>query len=210
MRYDPKMILKVCGMRDMDNISHLSGIGVRMMGFIFYDKSKRFIGLENRNALFNNVPKNVKKVGVFVNEPIEALIENASHYHLDYVQLHGNESPDYCKEVQTKIKVIKAFRIDENFDFNLLEEFQNCEYLLFDAKGKEYGGNGIKFDWSVLEKYKMETPFILSGGIKLEDADDILSIQHPKMAGIDINSGFEIEPGLKNIEKIKSFISLLR
>lgn len=210
MRYDPKMILKVCGMRDMDNISHLSGIGVRMMGFIFYDKSKRFIGLENRNALFNNVPKNVKKVGVFVNEPIEALIENASHYHLDYVQLHGNESPDYCKEVQTKIKVIKAFRIDENFDFNLLEEFQNCEYLLFDAKGKEYGGNGIKFDWSILEKYKMETPFILSGGIKLEDADDILSIQHPKMAGIDINSGFEIEPGLKNIEKIKSFISLLR
>ena len=197
-------------MRDNENIADLYGAGIRMMGFIFYDKSKRYVAPEFRKAIFDNLHSDIKTVGVFVNAPKAFVLEMIDYHRLTYVQLHGDESPKYCLSVQAHAKVIKAFRIDKDFDFNQVSEYQNCDYLLFDAKGTEYGGNGIQYDWSLLSNYRLETPFLLSGGIGPADVDKILAFEHSKFAGIDVNSGFEIEAGLKDIEKIKSFISYLR
>ena len=204
------MKIKVCGMRDIENISDLYDAGIRMMGFIFYDKSKRFVSPEVRNSIFGGIHPDTKTVGVFVNAPESFVHEMIDKYHLIFVQLHGEESPDYCLKMQAHAKVIKAFSVDIDFDFDQVSEYQNCDYLLFDAKGKEYGGNGIQYDWSLLSNYTLETPFLLSGGLGPKDVDKILAFDHPKFAGVDVNSGFEIEAGLKDIEKIKSFISYLR
>jgi phosphoribosylanthranilate isomerase len=204
------MKIKVCGLREEGNIADLYNAGIRTMGFIFYGKSKRFVHKDDRKSLFASIPMDVEKVGVFVNEPLAFVIDTISTYGLDYAQLHGEENRTFCAEVQKYAKVIKAFRVDESFKFETLNEYQNCDLLLFDAKGKEYGGNGIKYDWQLLEQYKLKTPFLLSGGIGPDDVDKILAFDHARFIGIDINSGFEIEPGLKDIEKIKSFISYLK
>lgn len=204
------MMIKVCGMRDIENLMGIYEAGIRMMGFIFYAKSKRYIDQESRKQLFDRIPDDVKKVGVFVNESLDFVFNIISEFGLDYAQLHGNESPSYCSKVQNRCKVIKAFSVDNDFDFSTCDAYQNCDYLLFDAKGKKYGGNGIKYNWELLKNYKLEKPFLLSGGIGPQDVDKILGFEHPKMVGIDVNSGFESEPGLKNIEVIKSFTSYLR
>lgn len=218
------MKIKVCGMRDAENISELVKLKPDYIGFIFYGKSKRFV------ASFPEVeiPSEVKKVGVFVNESIDTIIEIVENYKLEAVQLHGNESPEYieklknyfchserCEEsiktdirrfTQNDIQIFKAFSVDDDFDFSKTEGYQKvCDYLLFDTKGKDYGGNGVKFNWSVLENYKGKTPFLLSGGISKVDASEIQKISHKSFAGVDINSGFEIEPALKNIANIKEF-----
>ena len=200
------MLVKVCGMRDAENISELIKLKPDYMGFIFYGKSKRFVS----NFPEIEIPSEIKKVGVFVNEPIDELIEIVEKNALEAIQLHGNESHEYCEELKVllirDIEILKAFSVDEDFDFSKTKVYQKvCDYLLFDTKGKEYGGNGIKFNWEVLNKYKGETPFLLSGGISKGDANAIKNISHKAFAGIDINSGFEIEPALKNIEDIKEF-----
>jgi len=210
------MKIKVCGMRDVENVSSLLALKPDFIGFIFYHKSKRFV------AEFPQIkfPSETKKVGVFVNETIEKVIATVEKYKLDFVQLHGNETPNYCNEILNshlecsrkivseshKLKIIKAFSVDENFDFSITKKFQKfCEYFLFDTKGTNYGGNGIKFNWEILQNYKGKVPFLLSGGISKEDAEDIKKIIHPAFKGVDINSGFEIEPALKNIKNIKEF-----
>ena len=135
-------------------------------------------------------------------------------FELDCVQLHGNETPEYISQIRTtelfskpyKIEIIKAFSVDENFDFKKIKAFENiCDFFLFDTKGENYGGNGIKFNWEILQKYKGNTPFLLSGGISKQDAEEIKSIHHKSFEGVDVNSGFEIEPGMKNINDIKEF-----
>lgn len=204
------MKIKVCGLKDVDNIIALYEVGIRIMGFIFYEKSKRFVDIEKRKKVFSSIPSDVKKVGVFVNETQDYVIKMIRDYNLDYVQLHGDEEAEFCDEILPYAKVVKALRVDEDFSFPILKRYQNCDLLLFDAKGKDYGGNGIKYDWQLLKNYNMETPFLLSGGIKPDDVDKILSFEHSKFVGIDINSGFEEEPGIKNIEKIKTFTSYLR
>jgi len=201
------MKIKVCGMRDKENISGLLALKPDYIGFIFYDKSKRFVA----DFPQIEIPSSIKKVGVFVNETIEEIIEKANKHTLDFVQLHGNETPEYCSALSEKnIKIIKAFSVDENFDFSATKPFEKCVSLfLFDTKGKNYGGNGIKFNWELLQNYTGKTPFLLSGGISKNDAEEIKKIKHPAFLGIDINSGFELEPGLKNIKEIKEFKSLL-
>jgi phosphoribosylanthranilate isomerase len=201
-----KMLVKVCGMRDANNILELIKLKPDYLGFIFYDKSKRFV----TNFPEVEFPSDLKKVGVFVNETIDEIIEIADKNKLEAIQLHGNESPEYCEELKVllirNVEIFKAFSIDENFDFSKTEAYQKvCDFLLFDTKGKEYGGNGVKFDWEVLENYKGTTPFLLSGGISKNDAKEIKKISHKAFLGIDINSGFEIEPALKNIANIKEF-----
>jgi len=173
------------------------------IGFIFYDKSKRFVA----DFPQIEIPSSVKKVGVFVNETIDEIIEIVKKYKLDFVQLHGDETPDYCEKLALQnIKIIKAFSVDENFDFSAIKPFEkHVSLFLFDTKGKNYGGNGIKFNWDLLQNYKGKTPFLLSGGITKNDAEEIKKMKHPAFLGIDINSGFEIEPGLKNIKEIKEF-----
>ncbi|HCE55964.1 MAG: phosphoribosylanthranilate isomerase [Lutibacter sp.] len=201
------MKIKVCGMRDKENISGLLALKPDYIGFIFYDKSKRFVA----DFPQIEIPSTIKKVGVFVNETIEEIIEKANKHTLDFAQLHGNETPEYCSALSAKnIKIIKAFSVDENFDFSAIKSFEKCvSIFLFDTKGNNYGGNGVKFNWDLLQNYKGKIPFLLSGGINKNDADEIKKMKHLAFLGIDINSGFELEPGLKNIKEIKEFKSLL-
>ncbi|PCH54076.1 MAG: N-(5'-phosphoribosyl)anthranilate isomerase [Flavobacteriaceae bacterium] len=214
------MKIKVCGMRDKENIESLIALKPDFIGLIFYDKSKRFV-TDFPQVKF---PSTIKKVGVFVNESIEKVIATVEKYKLDFVQLHGNETPNYCNEILNshlersrkivsesyKLKIIKAFSVDENFDFSKTEQFEQCcEYFLFDTKEKEYGGNGIKFNWKILQNYKGEIPYFLSGGIGLEDKDELLLFLNRQESkhcyAVDVNSSFEIEPAIKDIEKLKKF-----
>ena len=208
-------------MREPDNIKALASLPVDMIGFIFYRKSPRFIGEKLGRWLAQQGPllEGKKRVGVFVNAEVEEVLNAVHDYELHYVQLHGEESPEYCQLLRTiseatsmrKFQIIKAFRIGEAFDFGSLSAFTPyCAYFLFDTKGKEYGGTGTQFDWKLLGKYHGVTPFILSGGIGPETIDAVLAFRHPQMYGVDINSRFELEPGLKDLEKVAQFVTTLR
>ena len=198
------MKIKVCGMRNVDNISELLKLTPDYIGFIFYDKSKRFV----TDFPQVEISSSIKKTGVFVNETIDEVLRKVLDFQLDTVQLHGDESVDYCKELNSKspIDIIKAFSVDENFDFRSTQDYEShCDLFLFDTKGKEYGGNGLKYDWSILKKYEGETPFLLSGGINENDVETIRRFQHSRFVGVDLNSGFEDAPSQKNIQKLKEF-----
>ncbi len=198
------MIVKVCGMRDAENIREVEALGIDLMGFIFWSKSSRYVS-EKPDYL----PTKCKRVGVFVDEDIEVVKKIAQDYALDYIQLHGNETPDYCALLKGH-KLIKAFNIATAEDFVKTKPYEGIvDYFLFDTKGKSVGGNGTKFDWSVLDDYHGTTPFILSGGIGPDDAARIRSFHHPQLAGIDLNSKFEDAPALKNIQKLKTFLEQL-
>jgi phosphoribosylanthranilate isomerase len=200
------MKLKVCGMKFVENIEQVSGLYPDYMGFIFYEKSKR-----NFEGVIPKLPKSIKKTGVFVNEYPEILVSLVEEYQLEAIQLHGDETIAYIKQIKTylpSVEIIKVFGIKDEFNFELLKPFlQVVDYFLFDTKGKERGGNGYQFDWSILEAYPYEKPFFLSGGIGLKEVVDIQKVLDSDlpMYAIDINSKFEIEPGLKNINDIKIF-----
>lgn len=200
--------LKVCGMRDSDNITALSEVQPDFIGFIFHEKSSRNIS----KTVLTNTPENIARVGVFVNESEKFITSKIKQYHLDYIQLHGTESPEFCTKIKNLgVGIIKAFNLFESFDFSSLSNYeQQCDYLLFDAFGKQAGGNGITFNWELLSKYKGKTPFLLSGGINETMVDEIKNITHQKFIGIDINSGFETKPALKDIDKIKCFSRNIR
>jgi len=204
--------IKVCGMRDPENVSGVVDARPDFIGFIFYPKSKRFVGFEPSPEVFGNVPEKVKKVGVFVDETPEKVLEIYQNWKLDVVQLHGHETPEYCKQIQNSgITVFKAFSVDESFDFATLKVYSEvCDYFLFDTKGQLPGGTGQKFKWQLLEKYTGNVPFFLSGGIGPYGVEAIRHFSHPRWCGIDINSGFEISPALKDIEKVVMFIEEIR
>ncbi len=195
--------LKVCGMRGTTNITELIKLQPDFMGFIFHEKSPRNV-TETSNIDF---PVTIRKVGVFVNKGESFIRDKVTDYKLDFIQLHGNETPKECQDLKEKgLKIIKAFNISEDFDFDKLKEYETyCYYFLFDAFGKNAGGNGIVFNWDLIQKYKGETPFLLSGGIDETMVDKLKNIEHPMFAGIDINSGFEIKSALKDIKKIEKF-----
>ena len=201
-------LIKVCGMRDAENICEVEALGIDLMGFIFWPKSSRYVS--ERPAY---LPTNCKRVGVFVDEDIETVRRIADDYALDFVQLHGHESADYCAQLRG-FKLIKAFNIATTEDFKQTEPYTGIvDYFLFDTKGKSVGGNGEKFDWSVLSAYDGNTPFLLSGGIGPDDAEVLTSYFSPltskKCVGIDLNSRFEQAPGLKDINKLKDFLNAL-
>jgi len=204
--------IKVCGMRDPENISGVVAALPDYLGFIFYPRSKRFIGFEPSPEVLSIVPDTVRKVGVFVDETLEKVLEICRNWKLNVAQLHGNESPDYCKQIKDAgIAVFKAFSVDELFDFTTLTSYSGvCDYFLFDTKGQFPGGTGQKFNWQLLENYQGNVPFFLSGGIGPEDLKAVLDFQHPQLFGVDINSGFEISPALKDVEKVRSFINEIR
>src|SRR6056297_819767 len=202
------MKLKVCGLNNQENIKSVVSLRPDFAGFIFYHPSKRYFFKNNLSiGFFKRIPEMVKKVGVFVDAPFDEVMETFYTYQLDYIQLHGNETPAYCARLLVNnISLIKAFSVNEAFNFKELEAYEPyCQYFLFDTKGKLPGGNGIKFSWHLLEKYSLEVPFFLSGGIGTDDIDAIQSFYHKKLYGIDINSRFEIEPGIKNVVKVKNF-----
>ena len=203
------MKIKICGMKYPDNILEVGALLPDYMGFIFWEKSARFFDGE-----IPQLPESIKKVGVFVNESVENIVKKINKYNLQAVQLHGKESVEFCQDlknkIDSKIEIIKVFSVGDDFDFDVLKPFENvCDYFLFDTKGKLPGGNGTTFDWKILEKYKSEKPFFLSGGIGIEEIPTIKNLKLPIYA-IDVNSRFEIEPGLKNKNLLYSFIQNLK
>ena len=225
------MKLKVCGMKYVENIQQVAALQPDYLGFIFYEKSKR-----NFEGIIPELPSAIKKTGVFVNEILAIVISMVEEYRLDAVQLHGDESVEYILELkaqlaerkelfieenkqitkkknqhfiaETAIEIIKVFGIKDTFDFDILKPYVAVvDYFLFDTKGKERGGNGTKFDWTVLKKYPFEKPFFLSGGIGLEDVVEVQKTIHSDLPiyALDVNSKFESAPGVKKIEELKEF-----
>jgi phosphoribosylanthranilate isomerase len=188
------MKLKICGMKYADNIKEISQLLPDYLGFIFWEKSSRFF-----NGDLPMIPNSIQKVGVFVDASLEEIYAKKEKYHLDLIQLHGNESVSFCKELKNQnIKIIKVFSVSEEFSFDELLPFEEvCDYFLFDTKGKLPGGNGTTFNWNILKNYTSQKPLFLSGGIGIDALEKIQQLQLP-IYGIDVNSKFEIEPGLKN------------
>ena len=188
-------------MREADNIRAVEALGIDMMGFIFWPKSSRYVSQRP-----DYLPKRVKRVGVFVDEDPEQVKRLADDYALDYIQLHGQESPSYIFQLRG-LHVIKAFNISIAEDLLQTQSYEGLvDCFLFDAKGKSVGGNGEKFNWDVLDAYQGATPFLLSGGIGSDDAERVNAFYHPKCIGIDLNSRFELSPGLKDVAKLKEFM----
>ncbi len=206
------MKIKICGILDVATVPTLCRLSPDMLGFIFYPLSPRYVIDRLHPPEISYLPGNISRVGVFVNPEPGFLQSNIENYGLDYIQLHGNESPGFCHWASgLGVKIIKAFSIAEDFDFAALENYSTCsEYFLFDTATKNYGGSGIPFDWRILEKYKLDHPFLLSGGINPGHVNAILSLRHPQFAGIDLNSGFEVRPGTKDVGRIEVFLGLLR
>ena len=249
------MRLKICGLRQTENIESLLPLQPDYLGFIFYEQSKRcaegvlderFTKLLKFSKPNSEVPI---KTGVFVNEDLNKIKNIIEKYGLNAVQLHGDESVEFCRElwksvhpppplkgghdsskllhsfnqarvlspleggrgVNHGLQIIKVFSINDDFEFSKTKKYEPiCDLFLFDTKGKERGGNGVAFNWDILKKYDGENPFFLSGGIGPEDAAEIKKIKHPKLYGVDINSRFEIGPGMKDVEAVKKFVNELR
>lgn len=240
------MRIKICGMKYQDNIEQVAALQPDYLGFIFYNKSKRYFNSET----IPNLPKSIKKTGVFVNENLDTVLEKINTHKLQAVQLHGEESPEYCLKLKRhykerndevilfkekdcftssalttssiekksrndkKLEIIKVFSIKNKFNFEVLKPFEEvCDYFLFDTKGKHPGGNGYAFNWNVLNNYPSTKPYFLSGGIGVNELDSVLAFLQRQESeycyAIDVNSKFEIEPGLKNISLLKEFKDIL-
>ena len=203
--------LKICGMKHAANIAAVAELKPDYLGFIFYQKSPRFIS-EISAELIKYVPPTIKTVGVFVNEDLIIVQQNIIKFNLKAVQLHGKEEASYCQELKsTGVEVIKAFGIDDSFDFTKLETYLTVvDYFLFDTQTPAYGGSGKLFDWNLLTNYKYDKPYFLSGGIDLQHTTDIKKIKDPWLYAIDVNSKFELEPGLKDVERLKELIKEMK
>ncbi len=204
------MIIKVCGLKDRENLLDVCKEKINMVGYNFYKPSPRYVDQLMPDIPVKSGPFEIFKVGVFVNMPYKEICRINEHYHLDYAQLHGDESLYMVKKVKSIISVIKVFRINDQFDHTVLKKYNFCDYFLFDKATDKYGGSGMKFDWTIVSEWKIERPFLMSGGIGPEDADEILKIAHPQFKGIDINSKFEISPGIKDVALINKFVTKIR
>ncbi|HNW52321.1 MAG TPA: phosphoribosylanthranilate isomerase [Prolixibacteraceae bacterium] len=203
------MIVKICGMGDTVRMHQLATLPVDMLGFIFYPKSPRYVVGKINPVEIAKLPKHIERVGVFVNAEIDEIHEKAESYFLTAIQLHGNESPELCHELKAEgYTILKAFNITKENNYESYAP--HCDYFLFDTPSTQHGGTGQKFDWAMLENYKGNTPFLLSGGIGPDDAEALKQIVHPKFAGIDINSKFEVEPGIKDMSLIGKFMDEIK
>ncbi|GAE85946.1 phosphoribosylanthranilate isomerase [Bacteroides reticulotermitis] len=201
-------IIKVCGMRHAENIQEIEAMQeIDMLGFIFYSKSPRYV-----HELPGYLPTRAKRVGVFVNEKKETVRMYADRFGLDYVQLHGKESPAYCRSLRAAgVKLIKVFSIADSSDLKKTDEYEDsCDLFLFDTQCEQHGGSGTQFNWCLLPSYQGKTPFLLSGGIRMESAQALCAFNHPLLAGYDINSRFELSPGEKDSERIRTFLNNLK
>lgn len=204
-----KVKLKVCGMKLPSNVKEVAELGPDYMGFIFYAGSKRYPG-RLAAEVTRELPESIKKTGVFVNETVEEIAVKIVKYRLDAVQLHGNETPEMVKLLKmilpAEVQLIKAFGIDASFDFSQLNAYaSNVDFFLFDTKTPDHGGSGRRFEWELLQGYHLDKPYFLSGGVGLENVDDLLRINDRRLYAVDVNSRFELEPGLKDITKLKDF-----
>jgi phosphoribosylanthranilate isomerase len=204
-----KARLKICGMRVPSNIAEAIALKPAYMGFLMYLGSKRFIA-DLDASVISAVPESIKTTGVFVNEELEVVKNAIDLYHFKAVQLHGNESPDYCMALKGSAEVIKAFGIDETFNFSMLEAYTDVvDYFLFDTQTPEHGGSGKAFNWRLLERYTLQKSYFLSGGIGLANVAELLEISDDRFYAIDVNSRFEQIPGLKDIAQLTQFKKIL-
>ncbi|MCX2451532.1 phosphoribosylanthranilate isomerase [Pedobacter sp. PLR] len=228
-------LLKICGMLHPENIREVAALQPDYMGFIFFKGSKRYAGAVLPEVL-DTLPENIKRTGVFVNETLDTVLHLVDKYSLNALQLHGAESPEYCKELKIRlnhadtgitelkikaeaaepklkivgVQLIKAFGVNDDFDFSQLNPYVGMvDYFLFDTQTPDHGGSGRQFDWQLLQKYTLDVPYFLSGGIGVESAEILNGIVDPRLFAIDVNSKFEIEPGLKDLPKLKEFKSRL-
>lgn len=194
--------VKICGMKHIQNINSILLLNHNFIGFIFYSYSPRFIGILFPIELF------IKKVGVFVNFTIDKILKKKQKYAIEFIQLHGSESIEFCEELyKNNISIIKVFRINEIFSFSVIQKYTNYSiYFLFETHCLEYGGSGRKFSWKKISEYTFDTQFFLSGGIGTEDVKNIKNVFNIQFLGIDLNSKFEIEPGNKNRDELRRFI----
>ena len=195
---------KVCGMREEENIQAVLALKPDYMGFIFFEKSKRDVSNVLSQSLLSTI-KGTKKIGVFVNASIEFVTEQIDRYSLDVIQLHGEESPEFCHHfIGSGVEVIKVFSVGESFDFSPLKAYLPfVDFFLFDTKGKEKGGNGFVFDWSILEAYNLGKPFFLSGGIGPDEVGLLEGVNMPQLYALDVNSKLELSPALKDVAKVE-------
>lgn len=196
-------------MRDAGNIGEVAELGPDFMGFIFYERSPRYVG---ENFILPELPPAIQKTGVFVKAPAAHVARLAGKYGLEVVQLHSDESPEYCAEMKNAgLKVVKAFSVGADFDFEQVKAFEEkADYFLFDTKGDGYGGHGTSFDWSLLSDYRGMTPFLVAGGISNANVHKLLQINHPLFYGIDVNSRYEIAPGMKDPEALRALFLKLK
>ena len=203
------MKIKVCGMREKDNVNVVASLYPDYMGFIFYATSPRDVSSVFQKELVENLPIEIEPVAVFVNKELEEALAVLKQYNFKHAQLHGNESPEYCKTIkQNGFGVFKVFSIDESTDFASMEKYlDTADYFLFDTKSRKHGGTGQKFNWDLLEQYKLKKPVLLSGGIGAEDVKlvQLALTKYPWIHGIDLNSRFEVSPGMKEIKNLRTF-----
>lgn len=199
-------------MREAQNIADVAALKPDYMGFIFYAKSPRYVGEDWNKEVISHLPEGITPVGVFVNENIGYIMSICNKYGIKTVQLHGHETPCFCSQLQRKgYEVFKAFQVDDNTKPEEIEAYSGkCDYFLYDTKSKGLGGSGQKFNWEMLKALNEAGPFLLSGGITADDAENIKELNLSNIKGIDINSKFEIEPALKNIELLKRFVNDIR
>jgi phosphoribosylanthranilate isomerase len=203
--------LKICGLKFQENIKQVTAIEPDYAGFIFYKNSARYVGEHFPAESLRNIRNTIKKVGVFVNEALDNVINISNKYKLDFVQLHGDETPEYCSHLQQITGIIKTFGIDEHFDFSACRRYEKyCTYFLFDTATPSYGGSGKSYNRNLLQRYQSDTPFFLSGGVGLEEVRSIQDLHHEMMLGIDVNSKFESSIGYKNIEQLQKLKSKLK
>ena len=202
-----KIKLKICGLRLRENADSVLDIHPDFIGFIFYCKSPRYVGNRYEWIRQLEIDSSLKKVGVFVDNPVEDILCVTRDAGLGFVQLHGNESVETCRLLREKgLRVIKVFSIGTNFSFSALRSYiDHVDYFLFDTRGKYLGGNGIPFDWSLLEDYPYQVPFFLSGGIGIDNIGHVKYLNHPLLYAVDVNSKLELEPGVKDPRLLKKF-----
>lgn len=201
------MIVKVCGLRYPDNIREVESCGPDWTGFIFFRKSPRFAG----DGVPSYLPEKCRRVGVFVDSPLEEILVRRDAWGLEIAQLHGDESPGFCQDLRERgMEVIKVFRVGDGLPGNIGDYEDAADHFLFDTSCKGYGGSGKSFDWSVLASYDGKVPFLLSGGIGPGSIPELERFSHPMCEGIDLNSRFEVQPGLKDAALIKDFIEKYR
>ena len=203
------MNIKVCGITEMKQLQQLDGLDIDFAGMIFYKDSPRYVGGKLDQKDVKKADFDLKKTGVFVNPEMIDVLDAIDEYGLEVVQLHGDETPEMCEDLSSEVEVIKAFRIAGTEDIDKLVAPYDavCDYYLFDTGGlkESFGGTGKQFDWNILAKAKIEKPFFLSGGISVEDAARVKAFKHPDMFGVDINSKFEVSPGVKDMKLILQF-----
>jgi len=203
------MKIKVCGLREANNMEAVAALKPDYMGFIWYTQSPRYV-YRLPETVLQQLPAGIIKTAVFVNEEMPVIKALIKQFDFEAVQLHGQENPEFCSELKQQVQVLKAFGLDEQFDFGRLEPYVGCvDYFLFDTKTSKHGGSGQTFNWGLLDNYQLDVPFFLSGGLGLDNLNEIKKIKHPAFYGVDLNSRFETEPGLKDINKLKKAFEML-